>query len=47
MERSFSLLRKILVEAEYPDVESVDEALRGIQLTGSVPVSGIFPAKLR
>jgi hypothetical protein len=45
--KQFLALRSLLAEAGYPDLEAVDESLKGIQVTGPIPISGIFPRKLR
>lgn len=45
--KNLLLLREVLQECHYPDVEVVDEILRGMNITGAIPPSGIFPEKLR
>ena len=45
--KRLSALRTILQQIDYPDVSIVDDIIKGLALTGPVPISGVYPGKLR
>ena len=45
--KKLELLRYILQQADYPDIQVVDDVLNGMPLVGPMPGSGVFPRKVR
>ena len=43
--KHFAMLRKVLQHINYPDVNLVDDLIRGTSLTGTVPQSYVFPRR--
>lgn len=45
--KRLSALRLILQRADYPDIQIIDDIVAGLALTGPLPISGVYPRKLR
>ena len=45
--KRLSALRLLLQHCGYPDVQVIDDIIKGLALTGTLPSSGVYPEKLR
>ena len=45
--KRLELLREILVQADYPDLQIVSDIANGLPVVGPMPGSGVFPEKVR
>ena len=45
--KKLEAFRALLQQADYPDTQIIDDILSGLALTGPLPLSGVYPRKLR